>query len=282
MTDGTQGQQGQQGQQGGQQGGQQQQATPWHQGVDAEILGHWQNKGWNIGDPKDVALAATKQAREAEKFFGVPADQIIKLPKADARPEDIKAFRIRLGMPAEAKEYDFSAIKDLSQPLSDALRTASHNAGLTKDAAAAVATAVQKHLDDTRAADSAVSTAKLAEEKTKLQENWKTNFDFNHLKAMEGARRLGITPEAVKALEGQIGYAAVMEAMRKIGSATSEDTFVERGATAGGLPTTREGATARKAELMADRDWAGRYLKGGMAEKREMDALNMMIDGVAA
>jgi hypothetical protein len=261
--------------------------APWHSGVDPEILCHWQNKGWKVDDPKEIALAATKQAREAEKHFGVPADQLLKMPKADAKPEDLRAFYQRLGAPAEAKEYDFAAVKDaagnpIAAPLADALRSAAFERGLTKDAAETVAAAVVKSLDGQRAADTAVATAKLAEEKTKLAENWKTNYDFNHLKAMEGARRLGITPEAVKALEGQIGYAAVMEAMRKIGAGTSEDTFVERGQGGGaGQPTTREGAVSRKAELMADKAWATRYLAGDVAAGQEMLALNTMIDGEA-
>jgi len=144
-----------------------------------------------------------------------------------------------------------------------------------------MAAAVQKHIDDTKTSDGTLNAAKLAEEKTKLAANWKNNYDFNHLKAMEGARRAGISPEAVKALEGQIGYAAVMEHFRKIGANTSEDSFIERGTTGGGTPTTREGAVARKSELMADKAWAGRYLAGGAAEKNEMSALNSMIDGAA-
>jgi len=43
-----------------------------------------------------------------------------------------------------------------------------------------------------------------------------------------------------------------------------------------------EGAHARKAELMADAGWVDRYLKGGVAEKREMEKLNRMITGVTA
>src|SRR5438552_2036438 len=90
----------------------------WHAGIEPEILGHWQNKGWKIDDPKEIALAATKQAREAEKHFGVPADQLLKMPKPNAPPEDIKAFWGRLGAPAEAKDYDFAAIKDAAgQPI---------------------------------------------------------------------------------------------------------------------------------------------------------------------
>ena len=38
---------------------------------------------------------------------------------------------------------------------------------------------------------------------------------------------------------------------------------------------------ARKAELMSDKAWATRYLAGGVAEVREMTALNQMITGVA-
>jgi hypothetical protein len=268
-------------------------AAPWHAGVDAETLGHWQNKGWKTEDPKEIAIAATKQAREAEKFFGVPADLLLKMPKAGAPPEDIKAFRMRLGMPGEAKDYDLSGVKDaagqpIAAPLADTLRAAAHNAGLSKEAAAAIAGAVQKALDDTRAAESAVSTAKISEEKAKLKANWKPeNYDFNLLKAMEGARRLGLSKddpaglEAINALENSIGYARVMEIFRKIGQGTSEDTFIERGAT-GGTVTTREGAVARKAELMADKAWGERLLKGGAAERAEWNSLNSMIEGAAA
>lgn len=258
-------------------------AKPWYDGVDAETIGHWDNKGWKKDDVREIALAATKQAREAEKHFGVPADQLLKMPKADAKLEDIKAFWGKLGAPADAKEYDLSAVKINGEPLNEsldaALRASLAQAFVPKDKAGSIAAGIAKALESAKTTDDTLAAGKLAEEKTKLAANWKNNFDFNHLKAMEGARRLGITPEAVKALEGQIGYAGVMEAMRKIGSATSEDTFIERGATGGGTPHTREGAVSRKAELMADRDWTARWMKGGVAEAREYAALVGMIDG---
>lgn len=255
--------------------------TAWHTGVEAETLGFWQNKGYDLADPKAFALKITENYRAAERHLGVPADQIIRLPKADAKPEDIKAFRMKLGMPAEPKEYDLSGVKRadgtaIPDALADTLRTAAHGAGLNKDATAALAAAVVKHMDDTSAAEATVATAKLNEEKTKLFANWGPNKDFNLLKAMEGARRLGITPEAVKALEGQIGYAAVMESMRKIGAGTSEDTFIERGATTG-TPTTVEGARARLTELEADKDWGKRLRAKDAATVAEWKMLTAQI-----
>lgn len=262
-------------------------APAWHTGVDAETIGLWQNKGWKLDDPKELATGVTKAYRELERHFGAPPDQILRMPKADAKPEDIKAFWGRLGTPGDPKDYDFSGVKNaagepIAAPLADAIRAAAAEALLPKDAAAKVAQAVAKHLDAEQAAAATVTAAKIAEQKAALMKNWGINAEFNRLKAMEGARRLGITPEGVTALENQIGYAAVMEAMRKIGVGTSEDTFVERGAGSGGNPTTREGAVARKAELMADPAWGKRLTDGDVEAAREWKSLNTLIDGEAA
>lgn len=250
--------------------------TPaWHDGIEAETLGFWQNKGYDVTDPKKVAAELTKQYRAAEKFIGVPADQVLKMPKADAPPEEIAAFRQRLGMPADAKEYDLSAVKDTT--VADALRATAHAAGLSKDAAAAVAASVAKALESKGTTDSVVQAAKLAEEKSALTKSWGDKYNFNLLQANEGARRSGITPEAVKAMENQVGYAAVMEHFRKIGANTSEGTFVEREGGGGAGVTTREGAMSRKAELMADPAWGKRFTSGDAEARREYDRLNAMI-----
>lgn len=254
-------------------------AKPWHDGVDPEIRGFWQNKGLPLDNPKDFGLKLTELYKGAEKYIGVPPDQVVKLPKADAAPEDLRAFYERLGAPKEAKEYDLSAVKD--QAIADSLRSAMHDRGLTKDAAFAVATSVAKALESKTTTDNALTTNKLAEQKEALTRNWGDKYAYNHLQAIEGARRLGISPEGVKALEGSIGYDQVMEAMRKIGANTREDTFVERGAGGpAGDVTTVEGAHARKAELMADPNWATKYNAGDPAAKREMSRLNQMITGV--
>jgi hypothetical protein len=260
-------------------------APVWHEGVEAETLGFWQNKGYDITSPLKVAAELTKQYRGLEKHIGAPPDQIVRLPKADAKPEEINAFRQKIGVPAEAKDYDFSSIKDTA--LADALRAASHEAGVPKDAAVKVAAAVVKHLESTATTNTTLDAAKLAAERLTLEKNWggkdSTTYQYNHLQAMEGARRLGITPEAVKALESQIGFASVMDSMRKIGAARSEDIFVESAQSgAAGKVTTREGAASRKQEHMADKAWSTRYLAGDVQAKAELLQLNQMIEGEAA
>lgn len=253
-------------------------AKPWHDGVADDVKGFWQNKGLPLDNPKEFSTKLTELYRSAEKFIGVPPDQVVKIPKADAPPEDIRAYHERLGAPKEAKDYDLSAVKDAT--IAEQLRTSMYERGVSKDAASTIAATIAKALESNATTASTVNAQALADQKAALRANWGDKFEFNHLQAIEGARRLGIAPEAVKALEGVIGYDKVMDAMRKIGVGTKEDTFVERGAGGPtGDVTTREGAVSRKQELMADVAWADRYLKGGATEAREMTRLNTLIDG---
>lgn len=261
--------------------------TPaWYEGkADAETIGHWDNKGWKKDDPAIVAIEATKQARELQKHFGVPADQLLKLPKDATDEAGWKSVWSRLGVPDDAKGYDFSAVKradgkDLDPAFVDSMRSALLSARVPKDRASDVIKAVVKQQDDAAAASAGERTARFTAERAELQKSWGTNFEFNKLTAMQGAKRLGVSQETVTKLEGELGYANVMEMFRKVGAGTNEDTFVD--SVQGGNPTTRSGAVARLAELTADKEWSARLTKGGAAERREFDNLMAMIHGVAA
>lgn len=276
------------GQQGGQQngGGQQQQATPWHTGIDAETVGFWNNKGFKVDDPKELASTLTKSYRELERHIGVPPEQIIRLPKKDAPEAEIKAFRQKLGMPADPKDYDFTTVKGadgnpIAQDLADELRAAAHRAGLTKEAATEMAAATQRRLDARAAQAKTLNEGKLAEERDKLKADWGTNYDFNRLKAMEGARRLGLDAETVDLLEVKVGlgFSKVMNLFRQIGVGTSEDTFVERGSGSGGTPTTASGAQSRLNELKSDPAWTAKLLAKDAATVREWQTLEAQAGG---
>lgn len=258
-------------------------AAPWHQGVEAEVLGHWQNKGIKLDNPKDVAIEMTKAARAAQAHVGAPPELIVRLPKDTADEAGWKAVYNRLGVPNDAKDYDLSAVKradgkDIDAGLVDALRPAMLNARVPKDRAGEVVAAVVKHLDGIHAEETAQKTAKLAEEMSALDKNWGANKAANKFVASQAAEKLGIKPEAVAALESAIGYSAVMEMFHKIGRSLGEDKYVSGEQPNSGI-MSRDQAVARKAELMADKAWTARKLSGDAAANREMRALNIIITG---
>lgn len=260
--------------------------TPWHQGkLDAELLGHVQNKGWKAEDPIEVAVAAVRAHREAERHIGVPADQILRLPKDKNDEAGWKSVWDRLGAPAEAKDYDFTAVKSadgtaIDQAFADAIRQTAFELHIPKDAAPAFAQSVVKHLDGVKAASTQETQAKLGEERAALDRSWGKNKDANMFVAKQAAAKLGVDPEAVAALENTVGYAKVMEMFRKVGAQMGEDIFVDGSHTGEPRAMTREQAVARKSELMRDGDFAKRFLDGDAKAVREMTGIDRMIAGV--
>jgi hypothetical protein len=260
-------------------------APPWHTGIEADTLGWWQNKGYPVDDPKGLATKLTQQYRDLEKHMGVPADRIVKLPEKADDEAGWSAVWQRFGAPKDAKEYDFSSVKhaDGNAPdagLIEAIRAAAAAVHAPKDRAADLVTAVVKHLDGVKAEQTATAKAALDTEKAALATNWGNKFEFNKLTAMQGAKRLGVTEEDVSKLEGVVGYSKVMEMFRRIGSATSEDTFVD-GKGGGNNVATVEGAKSRLNELMADTEWGRRLTKGDSAAVREFNSLTQLIASAA-
>jgi hypothetical protein len=255
----------------------------WYEGkVDPGVLGLWQNKGWDHTDPVKLANQITTAYNEAEKFIGAPSNEIIRMPK----PGDeagTKAMWQRLGAPADAAGYDFSGVKtaagtDPDASFQDFMRTQAAGLHLPKDTASALASAFVKFTEGQKLAADATTAASLVTAKADLAKNWGQNFEANKFVATQAARALGIDAETVTALENQVGYAKVMEMFRTIGTKIGEDKFVTGSNSPSGV-MTRDQAIARKAELMADKEWTKSYMNGDAAKGREMKGLLTLIVG---
>lgn len=257
----------------------------WHNGVDAGVLSAWQNKGYDLSDPVKTTAMMWDQYSHLQRSVGMPAERVVYLPKDAADEAGIKSFRQKIGIPADAKEYSFDGVKfadgtELEAGFTDAMRGALHKAGVPRDAAGDLVKSVIKYLDDADAAEKTVATSKLDDQKKALKTSWGTRHDENLLAAKQGARRLGVDPETVNALENAIGYDKVMEMFRKVGAGTSEDTFHEGRNT--GAPATAATAQARLDELKRDDAWQKRLFAGDATTAREFHALMEQIAGVVA
>ncbi len=258
---------------------------PWYQGVagvDPEMIGHWQNNGWDKKSAAEVAIEATKSWQAAQKYVGIPTAELVRVPKDAADEAGWARLWTRLGKPTDPKEYDFSGVKNAdgtprADGFTDFLRAQAFALNMPKDTAAAFAAKLAKWNDDQAGAAATERAAKLALEKTELAKNWGANFEANKFVAGRAAAALGVDPATVSQLEGVIGYAKIMEMFRTIGSKIGEDKFVTstQGGGAAGV-MTKEQAAARIAELKADAAWVKAYIGGDAAKTREMNALIAM------
>lgn len=258
---------------------------PWFDGYDAETKGYVQNRGWDKKTAVEAFAEAAKAHREAEKFVGAPANEIVRLPK-DPNSPDWKNVHERLGKPKEAKDYDLTTVKragdkSLDDTLAEALRNAAFNANVSKEGATRVASEVVKYLDGVETAKAALEADKLATEKSELQKNWGQREAANMVIAKGAVAALGVSPEAVAALEKVVGYAKVMDMFRNIGTKIGEDKFVNSQAPGSTGVMTRDQAQDSKKSLMRDEAWVKRYNAGGVEEMRQMLSLNKIITGTA-
>jgi len=271
-------------------------STPWYQGVegvDQDMIGHWQNKGWDVKDPAKIAVEATKGQRNAEKMIGQRADHdFIAVPKAPDKG-DWNAVWQRMGRPAEAKDYELVVTRKdgsaVDESLISTMRDTLFKANTPKQYAADVVKGVVGYLDAADATKAADDAAKVSEERIALAKNWGTSPEAlqaspNMQIAKNAAAKLGIDVEAVNKLEGSVGYAKVMEMFRNIGVRIGEAQFHQGNglhADANGVMSLEQ-AVARKGELKNDSAWVTKFLAGDQQARKEMAALDTIITNARA
>lgn len=252
--------------------------------TESELIGHIKNAGWDKVDASTAALNAVKSWKAAEKHIGAPADQLVRWPKDASDQANLDIVRAKLGVPKDAKDYDFSAIKfsdgtDIDTGFADFMRSIAAKNYLPKDAAVAVTKELTGYLEKIEAAETTETTAKLIEAKAKLATNWGKNYDANMFVAQQAVKALGLDPETVASAEKLIGYDKIMEMFRSIGAKTGEDRFVTGDKGGAAQATSRDEAVAQKRDLLADAAWAKKYTDGDVAANRQMHALNVIIAG---
>lgn len=270
-------------------------AAPWYgDKIDEVTRGFWQNKGIDANDPIAVATKLTEFYRNSEKFIGAPPEEMIRVPKANAPEADIRAYWGRIGVPAEAKDYDLSTVKFADGkelgPLADVLRTALLDGRVPKDRAAQVAQHIVKHREAEATAALAEKTAVIKTEREALDKNWGPNKPYNEQIAKRALEDLGNaagldagqTKAAWDAIStvGGIGASYAMEMLRTIGARLNttpagESLFVAGGAGQSNQVMSQAQAKARIDELKMDRSFYKRLVTDKeVAARREWDDLH--------
>src|SRR6266446_3807939 len=249
----------------------------WFAGLDPEIRGHLETKGWDKLPPDQAAAQAVQSYRELEKMRGVPGDLIARLPKDQNDKEAWDALNERLGVPKDKAAYDLTAVKD--ELLATRLRDVAAAGGLRPDQAQRLASALAEHATDTAARTASEVATKTEAAKARLVANWGPNYDTNLFNAQRGFERLGFSPETIAALEASTGYDVVMEDMRKLAVASGEARYIEGTKDLANAPMSADAAQAQKDHLLggSDRAWLDRFAKGGSEEVEQLRKLNETI-----
>ncbi len=252
----------------------------WFDAFEAEIKGHMQNRGLDKLDPAAAALEAMKAHRAAEKRLGAPADELVRFPKEPGDAAWSEVFK-RLGKPDAPEGYDLSTLAKPERPLApelvSAIQAAAHKANMTPAQAVALTQTILEHQDGSAATAATEQNFQAAAEAAKLRQNWGADFETNLFVAQRAAAVLGISPEAVAALEKVAGYSTTMDTMRKLGVAMGEARVIQgQGSTKDGIVSAdqaQEWLNSRK----TDSAWLNRWANGGTEEIRDMERMTRRV-----
>lgn len=261
-------------------------AAPWYTGADADLIGHIQNRGLHEKTPAEAALEFAKAHREAEKHIGVPADQLLRMPKDANDADGWGKVYDRLGVPKEAKDYDFAGVKtaagtELGDDFAELLRGAGAKYHLTKDQVSGLARDLLEYGEKNETTGTAVDQAGVQQQQEGLKKDWATNYDANKFIAQQGAKALGVSNEEFAKMFETDGGARMLQMFHKVGVMAGEDKFITNGNNSGGKggALTKEQAISTKNDLMQDFVFRSKFLLGDREAVNQMKSLDVIIAG---
>lgn len=258
-------------------------ANEWYSGIKDENARNWTAaKGW-----KDPAAAA-ESAYNLEKLLGHDrAGKTLVLPDDKATPEQVAAFRTKLGVPEKPDGYKLPVPEGDSGEFAKTAATWFHEAGVPAKAAEVLAAKFNEHNQaiETQRLEAFEAQAQL--DMTALKGEWGAGYD----KQVELARRAATNflpakdaeerAETLSKIEQAIGTGAMMRLFAQIGSGLSEATMVGADDAVGFNDLTPAQAKARVEQLKSNKDWTAKYLSGDKAALAEMERLSKLAVGVA-
>lgn len=254
-------------------------AQPWWAGIQEEPIREYM-EAKQYANPEEAARAAWN----ANKLLQ-GKDDAVTLPNENSSPEDWNALYSKLGRPDKAADYEFKfddSVK-VNEQVMEFGKELFHELGASPAKAQAAA-------DKWNAFQAEIEAAYIQQEReandaalNALTAKWESEQKLNEMQAA-GKRvveALGLSTDAIQAIEASIGSAPLVELLAMIGSKSPEGTFKASGSGSGDpndpANMTSEQAQATITKLQADEKFQEAYTnkqhpEHGAALKR-MEAL---------
>ena len=245
-------------------------APNWLEGADEVTVGYVQNKGW------DKPTQVLESYRNLEKLMGADrAGNTVILPKPDASPDEIGKFFDRLGRPADAAGYKIEVPQGGDPEFAKTAGSWFHELGLSQKQGEALAAKWNEYATGLQTNAQTQSQQQIKDDEFALKQEWGAAFQQNLTTAQAAARGLGMDEATINKLEASLGYKGTMDLFHQIGSKIGESEFVSGDKTEKfGAALTPGQAQAQIRDLMADKNFVGRYLSKDANAVAEMKRLH--------
>jgi hypothetical protein len=252
------------------------QPKPWTDGFDGEAMELVTQR--KMQSPVDLMHMVKAQA----KFIGAPPEELVRIPKSGAKPEEIRPLLTRLGLPEKPDGYDYKDVK-LSEGAQETLAQFNpifHEVGLTNAQARRIVSAYEELGAKAAANAEAESAAAIQAAEAKARAEWGKEFDAKADASVRFAQALGIDDAELKAMVQVMGPERVLYRFAELGAKLGEAGVVEGRGGAGENSETAIHAKLR--ELRAEPAFLDRRHPEHKALVERVAALTAKLPGMDA
>ena len=222
-------------------------------------------------------MEAVRSNMNMEKLIGLPQDQLLRLPKADADAAEWGKVFDRLGRPKTAEEYKLPTIEGDDGSYAKEVQNWMHEAGLTPKQAQSLAAAQNKYVKSMQTGQQESSRVQVQAELDTLKKEQGAAFDKFIQVAQGAAREFGISKDTIDSLEKAMGFAGVMRFMNALGAKIGDPKFVSGDGNSGFNGTMAPAqAQAQLSALKGDPGFVTKYLNGDVEARARMENLTKM------
>ncbi|MBU7436512.1 hypothetical protein [Paraburkholderia fungorum] len=246
----------------------------WYSGIADESTRTWvAAKGWK--DPGALA----ESAYNLEKLIGhEKAGRTVVIPGDDAKPEEIAAYRAKIGVPESAADYKLPVPEGTPPEFANEASKWFHEAGIPPKQAQALTARWNEFSAATQKAQDQAFVTKADQDFTKVVGDWGQEADANLEAGRRAAREFvpAATPDEraglMQKIERAVGTETMLKMFAAIGKGLGEHRAV--GGEGGGFGAMTQAAAQQKiAELKSDKAWTASYIAGDKAKSAEFQRL---------
>ena len=252
-------------------------AAPWYGTFDQDTVGWLENRGLTKLEATAALPEVIKGFRNAEKYIGVPAEQIVRLPKADAPQEAWNDVYTKLGRPADPNGYEVKIPEGVDGSFADWAKNSFHELGISKTQGEQLASRWNEFVGKQTEVSQAQYKNTVAEQNNALRAEWGQAYDQNVNIAKRAAQEFGIDAQTVDKLEQSLGFDGVFKMLHNIGSKIGESSFTAGEAQS--AISTPNAAVAKIKMLQQDKGFVEKYIAGNAEARAQMEALHKQAYG---
>lgn len=249
--------------------------SPWYGEVAPDLKSWVETKQYK--DPA-TALAAH---HSLEKLIGAPADQIVRLPKADDKAGWDGVWN-RLGRPEKADGYELPIPDGQDPAFSKTAAQWFHANGVPKAAAQAIAGQWNEYMVGEMKRMDAEAQTKSASALNDLKAEWGQSYAQREEYGRRALRQFGsvagLDDKDLGSLESALGTTKMLKLFAGLGEANATSKF--SGGEGGSFSMTPAQAQSKIGELKNDKAWATAYLGGDKSKVTELSKLTAIANGV--